>query len=124
MRSPSAPPPTSACRPPPRTWWMSCACASSGPGSASPRAAIASRRRSTPRCSGPRPRPFDAGEFSRRGDYRHPRYADRARGSTDYLQGAVVAMEPATGDVRALIGGRNHQESPFNRAVNAKLMAV
>ncbi|MFZ9898835.1 MAG: penicillin-binding transpeptidase domain-containing protein, partial [Gemmatimonadaceae bacterium] len=54
-----------------------------------------------------------------RGDYRHPRYADRARGSTDYLQGAVVAMEPATGDVRALIGGRNHQESPFNRAVNA-----
>jgi penicillin-binding protein 1A len=54
-----------------------------------------------------------------RGDYRHPRFADRARGSTDYLQGAVVAMEPATGDVRALIGGRNHQESPFNRAVNA-----
>jgi penicillin-binding protein 1A len=54
-----------------------------------------------------------------RGDYRHPRYAGRARGSTDYLQGAVVAMEPATGDVRALIGGRNHQESPFNRAVNA-----
>ncbi len=54
-----------------------------------------------------------------RGDYRHPHYADRARGSTDYLQGAVVAMEPATGDVRALIGGRNHQESQFNRAVNA-----
>ena len=51
--------------------------------------------------------------------YRHATYAARPRGSTDYLQGAVVAMEPATGDVLALVGGRNYQESPFNRAVNA-----
>ena len=51
--------------------------------------------------------------------YRHATFTDRPRGSTDYLQGAVVAMEPTTGDVRALVGGRNYQESPFNRAVNA-----
>jgi penicillin-binding protein 1A len=31
----------------------------------------------------------------------------------------VVAIDPGTGDVRALVGGRNYQESPFNRAVNA-----
>jgi 1A family penicillin-binding protein len=54
-----------------------------------------------------------------RAGYRHQTYARRARGSTDYLQGAVVAIDPATGDVRALVGGRNYQDSPFNRAVNA-----
>ena len=51
--------------------------------------------------------------------YRHATYAKRVRGSTDYLQGAVVAIDPATGDVRALVGGRNYQDSPFDRAVNA-----
>ena len=51
--------------------------------------------------------------------YRHTTFADRPKGSTDYLQGAVVAMESATGDVRALLGGRDYQTSQFNRAVNA-----
>jgi 1A family penicillin-binding protein len=51
--------------------------------------------------------------------YKHQKYAGHARGSTDYLQGAVVAIDPTTGDVRALVGGRNYGESPFNRAVNA-----
>ncbi len=37
-----------------------------------------------------------------------------------YLQGALVAMDPATGYVRAMVGGRNFGESPFNRAVQAK----
>lgn len=50
--------------------------------------------------------------------YRHQTFAKKARGSTDYLQGALVAIDPSTGDVRALIGGRNYQESQFNRAVN------
>lgn len=50
--------------------------------------------------------------------YRHQTRAERARGSTDFLQGAVVAMDPETGDVRALVGGRDHTEAPFNRAVN------
>jgi penicillin-binding protein 1A len=50
--------------------------------------------------------------------YRNPTYARHPKGSTDYLQGMVVAMDPATGDVRALVGGRNYAEAPFNRAVN------
>ena len=50
--------------------------------------------------------------------YRHPTYANRSKGSTDYLQGMIVALDPNTGDVRALVGGRNYAEGPFNRAVN------
>ncbi|HUF26369.1 MAG TPA: PBP1A family penicillin-binding protein [Gemmatimonadaceae bacterium] len=53
-----------------------------------------------------------------RAGYPHSRYSQREAGSADYLQGAVVAMDPVSGDVLALVGGRNHQESPFNRAVN------
>jgi 1A family penicillin-binding protein len=41
-------------------------------------------------------------------------------GGPDYLQGALVAMDPATGHVRALVGGREFEESRFNRAVQAK----
>jgi 1A family penicillin-binding protein len=36
------------------------------------------------------------------------------------LQAALVAIEPATGYVRAMVGGRDFQESPFNRATQAK----
>ncbi|MHB1313297.1 MAG: transglycosylase domain-containing protein [Gemmatimonadaceae bacterium] len=50
--------------------------------------------------------------------YRHPTYSKHPKGSTDYLQGMVIAMDPSTGDVRALVGGRNYAEGPFNRAVN------
>ena len=50
--------------------------------------------------------------------YRHPTYASHPKGSTDYLQGMVIALDPTTGDVRALVGGRNYAEAPFNRAVN------
>ena len=50
--------------------------------------------------------------------YRHVTYANRSKGSTDYLQGMIVALDPNTGDVRALVGGRNYAEGPFNRAVN------
>ncbi len=35
-------------------------------------------------------------------------------------QGALIALEPYTGDVLALVGGRNYIESQFNRAVSAK----
>lgn len=53
-----------------------------------------------------------------RAGYRHRTFANKPRGSTDYLQGAVVALDPQTGDVRALVGGRNYQESQFNRVTN------
>jgi penicillin-binding protein 1B len=36
------------------------------------------------------------------------------------LQAALVAMEPGTGQIRALVGGRGYPESPFNRATRAK----
>jgi 1A family penicillin-binding protein len=35
------------------------------------------------------------------------------------LQAALVAIEPSTGYVRALVGGRSFAESPFNRATDA-----
>src|SRR5262245_16112762 len=36
------------------------------------------------------------------------------------LQAALVALEPETGHVRAMVGGRDFDESRFNRAVQAK----
>ena len=36
------------------------------------------------------------------------------------LQAALVAIEPSTGYVRAMVGGRSFEESPFNRATAAK----
>jgi penicillin-binding protein 1A len=51
--------------------------------------------------------------------YPHLKFEGRPRGRIDYLQGAIVALDPTTGAVRALVGGRDHVESPFNRAVDA-----
>jgi 1A family penicillin-binding protein len=42
------------------------------------------------------------------------------RDSGDPLQGALVAIEPGTGFVKAIVGGRDFGESPFNRAVDAR----
>ena len=58
--------------------------------------------------------------------YRHVKYPDRNRArtaaasnETPYLQGMFIAMDPHTGEVRALIGGRDFKESKFNRATQA-----
>ncbi len=40
-----------------------------------------------------------------------------------YLQGALVAIDPGSGEVRAMVGGRDFDESHFNRAVQAKRQA-
>lgn len=45
---------------------------------------------------------------------------DRAEGRTPYLQAALVAVEPQTGRVLAMVGGRSYQDSRFNRAVQAR----
>ena len=37
----------------------------------------------------------------------------------DVLQAALVALEPATGSIRAMVGGRDFDDSRFNRAVQA-----
>ncbi|MGH7475752.1 MAG: penicillin-binding protein 1A [Longimicrobiales bacterium] len=59
--------------------------------------------------------------------FRWPTYAEviadenRSPGtSTPYLQGLFVALEPATGEVRALIGGRDFEDSKFNRVTQAR----
>jgi penicillin-binding protein 1B len=38
----------------------------------------------------------------------------------DPAQGALLAIEPSTGNIRAMIGGRSYAESPFNRAVDSR----
>lgn len=38
---------------------------------------------------------------------------------TQYIQGAFIALEPQTGAIRALIGGRDFGDSRFNRATQA-----
>ena len=43
-----------------------------------------------------------------------------ARRGREPLQGALVAIEPTTGYVKAIVGGRDFKESPFNRAIDAK----
>jgi penicillin-binding protein 1A len=58
-----------------------------------------------------------------RSGYKHPRRADfsaEAKAqqlSTPYLQGALVAIDNRSGGIRALVGGRDFQESPYNRAI-------
>jgi penicillin-binding protein 1A len=58
--------------------------------------------------------------------YRHTKYAEfKARKSKEkgsrptYLQGVFIAMDPNTGAVRAMIGGRDFHDSKFNRATQA-----
>ena len=46
--------------------------------------------------------------------------SEKESGAPDYLQGALVAFDPTNGYVRALVGGRDFDESRFNRAVQAK----
>ena len=49
--------------------------------------------------------------------------ASRVRGlgsGPDPLQGALVAVDPQTGYVKAIVGGRSFQESPYNRALDAR----
>jgi len=47
----------------------------------------------------------------------------KARSRARDLQGSLVAIDPASGDVLALVGGRSFSESPFNRATQARRQA-
>ena len=60
--------------------------------------------------------------------YRHPKYAqyDTVQsfpGETPYLQGALIALDPHTGHVRAMVGGRSFEQSKFDRARLARRQA-
>jgi penicillin-binding protein, 1A family len=57
--------------------------------------------------------------IERQKGYRHLTLAAAIKkGSTDYLQAMAVAIDPYTGDVRALVGGRDYARSQFDRAIN------
>ncbi|MEN9507825.1 MAG: hypothetical protein RLZZ621_388 [Gemmatimonadota bacterium] len=68
-------------------------------------------------------------EAERFGPYKHLTYeaylARSAEGgetgaaNSPYLQGAFVALDPRTGGVRAMVGGRDFADSKFNRATQA-----
>ncbi|HLM69252.1 MAG TPA: transglycosylase domain-containing protein, partial [Longimicrobium sp.] len=59
---------------------------------------------------------IEAGQF---GAYGHPTYpeakGETEDGQTTYLQGAAVVMDARTGAVRALVGGRDYDDSNFDR---------
>lgn len=48
----------------------------------------------------------------------HP--ALKRKGEDDGLEGAIVVMRPQTGEIKAMVGGRNYGKSQFNRAFQAK----
>jgi penicillin-binding protein 1B len=50
----------------------------------------------------------------------HPGIAERGTASDSPVQAALVAVDPRTGDVLAMVGGRDYGESQFNRAVHAR----
>ncbi len=61
-------------------------------------------------------------------NFDHPKYAefDTVRsfpGGTPYLQGAFIAVDPKTGHVEAMIGGRDFRQSKFDRARLAQRQA-
>ncbi|MEX2270333.1 MAG: PBP1A family penicillin-binding protein [Vicinamibacterales bacterium] len=68
-------------------------------------------------------------QLESRRNFRHPTRKEALKGwspekgAPDYLQGALMAADPRTGEVRALVGGRSFRESRFNRAVQAKRQA-
>ncbi len=47
-------------------------------------------------------------------------HAHLRRGEGARLEAALVALDPRSGDVLALVGGRDHRRSPFNRVVDAR----
>jgi membrane carboxypeptidase/penicillin-binding protein len=62
----------------------------------------------------------EASAFEARPGYRHPTRASHRSGTPSYLQGVAVAMDPSNGDVRALVGGRDYEDSQFDRAVDGE----
>jgi penicillin-binding protein 1A len=73
-------------------------------------------------------RVIEAGKYGRYPHITYERYiAQGATGERDasaanspYLQGAFIAMDARTGAIRALVGGRDYDDSKFNRATQAR----
>ncbi len=73
---------------------------------------------------------LEAIESGADGKFAHPTYRqyqdtraeapdDNNRATTPYLQGLVVTLEAKTGYIRAMVGGRDFDDSKFNRATQA-----
>lgn len=73
---------------------------------------------------------LEAIESGADGPYRHQTYQqflerkaergdDGSRSTTPYLQGLIVSLEAKTGYIRAMVGGRDFEDSKFNRATQA-----
>jgi penicillin-binding protein 1A len=73
---------------------------------------------------------LEAIESGADGKFSHPTYRqsqdskadapeDNNRATTPYLQGLVVTLESKTGYIRAMVGGRDFDDSKFNRATQA-----
>lgn len=70
-------------------------------------------------------RQINAVEGGRMGRFRHPSCAGARQPANPSacLQGLFVAMDPASGDVLALVGGRDYRVSQFDRATQARRQA-
>ena len=51
----------------------------------------------------------------------HP--ALKKKSAEEGLEGAIVVIRPQTGEIKAMVGGRNYQKSQFNRVFQAKRQA-
>jgi penicillin-binding protein 1A len=62
-------------------------------------------------------------KVEQRTGYSHPKRSEYtqemkdAREPTNYLQGSLIAVDNRSGGIRAIVGGRNYEESNFNRAL-------
>jgi penicillin-binding protein 1A len=73
-------------------------------------------------------RAVESGQYGAYPHRTYEQYLARASGTSSpednvvspYLQGAFVAMDPRTGAVRALVGGRDFDDSKFDRATQAR----
>lgn len=65
-------------------------------------------------------------KLEERSGWAHPTRKDhtgKETKMTNYVQGAVVSLDNSNGAILSYVGGRSFNESPFNRAVNAKRQA-
>lgn len=44
----------------------------------------------------------------------------RSRGEEDRLEGVIVVIKPQTGEIKAMVGGRDYQKSQFNRVFQSR----
>lgn len=65
----------------------------------------------------------ESGQLGSVNGQRYRGYSEWTPEGPQYLQGAAIVMENETGDVLALVGGRDFRHSRFNRAILAKRQA-